>query len=166
MANILEYRCFAMVRNFVYLVIFLGILMKQRIPAFQLVTENDYVLVDHVFRQFYARDWFNCIQACHDEPRCISYNYQTSAGTSGLCELNECGAEDLCDRKKSLIYSLGFVFQKIRQNEASNVSIPNIVKETLNLKPQGVQVNQVRCEKCCSLEIFLFSSNIFIYNAA
>ena len=155
-----------MFNNLIYHSILLLVLMPQIIVAFQPVTENNHVLVGHVFQQLHARDWFNCIQSCHDEPRCISYNYQRSAGTSGLCEMNECGAEDLCDRKKSLIYSLGFVFQQIRQNEASNVSIPNIVKETLNLKPQGVQVNQVRCEKCCSLEIFLFSSNIFIYNAA
>ena len=121
MANILEYRCFAMVRNFVYLVIFLGILMKQRIPAFQLVTENDYVLVGHVFRQFYARDWFNCIQACQDEPRCISYNYERSAVANGLCELNNCGVEGLGDKDKSLFVSKGFVFQQIRESKASTI---------------------------------------------
>ena len=93
--------------------------MKQRIPAFQLVTENDYVLVGHVFRQFYARDWFNCIQACHDEPRCISYNYHRSTGANGLCEMNDNGAKSLCNGHKSLIYSKGFVFQQIKERKVS-----------------------------------------------
>ena len=108
-----------MVRNFVYLVLFLGILMKEKTPAFQLVTENDRVLVGHVFQQFYARDWFNCIQTCHDEPRCASYNYQRSAGANGLCELNDCGLVRLRERDKSLIYSTGFVFQLIRMEKVS-----------------------------------------------
>ena len=87
--------------------------------AFQPVTENNHVLVGHVFQQLYARDWFNCIQACHDEPRCISYNYERSAGANGLCELNDCGVEDLCGRDKSLIYTKGVVFQQIREGKVS-----------------------------------------------
>ncbi|KAL9978877.1 hypothetical protein ACROYT_G016459 [Oculina patagonica] len=54
--------------------------------------------------------------ACHDEPRCISYNYERSAGANGLCELNDCGVEDR-NRDKSLIYSKGFVFQQIREGK-------------------------------------------------
>ena len=150
MANILEYRCFAMVRNFVYLVIFLGILLKQRMPAFQLVTENDYVLVGHVFRQFYARDWFNCIQACQDEPRCISYNYERSAGANGLCELNNCGVEGLGDKDKSLFVSKGFVFQQIRQSKVSKC-----------ISKFGLQLNFVSWYNFCS-SVCLVSSN-FIY---
>ena len=111
-----------MVRNFVYLVLFLGILMKEKIPAFQLVTENDRVLVGHVFQQFYARDWFNCIQTCHDEPRCTSYNYQRSAGANGLCELNDGGGKCLGDKDKSLLVSnIGFVFQQIRETKVSTI---------------------------------------------
>ena len=86
--------------------------------AFQPVTKNKHVLVGHVFWQFYARDWFNCIQACHDEPRCISYNYERSARANGLCELNECGV-DRYDKDKSLDYSKGFVFQQIRKGKVS-----------------------------------------------
>ena len=110
-----------MVRNFVYLVLLLGILMKQKLSAFQLATENNHVLVGHVFQQFYARDWFNCIQICHDEPRCISYNYQRSAGANGLCELNDCGVKGLDDKDKSLFVSRGFVFQQIRETKVSTI---------------------------------------------
>ena len=95
--------------------------MQQRILAYNPVTENNRVLVGHVLQRFYATDWFNCIQACHDEPRCISYNYQRSAGANGLCELNNCGVADLCDTDKSLIYSSGFVFQQIRKSKVSKL---------------------------------------------
>jgi len=95
--------------------------MKQKISAFQLVTENDHVLVGHVFQQLFARDWFNCIQACHDETRCISYNYERSAGANGLCELNDFGVASLGDKDKSLFVSKGFVFQQIRKIKVSTI---------------------------------------------
>ena len=111
-----------MFKDFIFLNSLL-VLIQQRILAFQVVSENNHVLVGYVFQQLYARDWFNCIQACYDEPRCISYNYERSAGANGLCELNDCGVEDLCDRDKSLIYSVGFVFQQIRVSTVKTASL-------------------------------------------
>ena len=140
-------------KMFEKLVYFTGLLLisiRQKILAFQPVTENDHVLVGHVFQQLHARDWFNCIQACHDEPRCISYNYHRSTGASGLCELNECAVEDLCDRNKFLIYSLGFVFQQIRQSKVSKC-----------ISKFGLQLNFVSWYNFCS-SVCLVSSN-FIY---
>ena len=115
-----------MINNLIYHSILLLVFMPQIIVAFQPVAQNNHVLIGHVFQQLHATDWFSCIQACQDEPRCISYNYERSAGANGLCELNDYGVEDLCDSNKSLIYSLGFVFQQIREKEVSTVSIPNI----------------------------------------
>ena len=109
-----------MFNNLIYHSILLFFFIPHKILTFQPVTENNHVLVGHVFQQLFARDWFNCIQACHDQPRCISYNYERSADANGLCELNNYGANS-CDRSKSLIYSLGFVFQQIRQSEVSTV---------------------------------------------
>ncbi len=106
-----------MFKNLVFLKL-LAALHQGITTAFHPVTENNHVLVGHVFQQLYSRDWFNCIQACHDEPRCISYNYERSAGANGLCELNDCGVEDR-NREKSLIYSKGFVFQQIREGKVS-----------------------------------------------
>ncbi|KAJ7372415.1 Protein sidekick-1 [Desmophyllum pertusum] len=120
-----------MSKNLVYLNFLLVFVIQQRILAFQPVTENNHVLVGHVFQQLYSRDWFSCIQACQDEPRCISYNYERSARANGLCELNDCGVEDLCDRDKSLIYSVGFVFQQIRENKVNtNCSLDKNGPET------------------------------------
>ena len=106
-----------MFKSFVFLGLLLQFSHQPDILAFQPVTENNHVLVGHIFQQLHARDWFSCIQACQDEPRCISYNYERSAGANGLCELNECGVEDLCDRQSSLISSKGFVFQQIRESK-------------------------------------------------
>ena len=103
--------------NLTYHKILLLFLIQQKNVAFQPVTENNHVLVGHVFQQLYTRDWFNCIQACHDEPRCISYNYERSAGANGLCELNDCAVKSLCDRRSSLVYSKGFVFQQLRESK-------------------------------------------------
>ena len=121
-----------MFENFVFLNLLFVLI--QQVLAFKEVTENNHVFVGHVFQQLYARDWFNCIQACHDEPRCVSYNYERSAGANGLCELNDCGVEDLCDRDKSLIYSVGFVFQQIRESKVSTTSVFSLI----NLKNSGV----------------------------
>ncbi|XP_022792598.1 uncharacterized protein LOC111331700 [Stylophora pistillata] len=80
-------------------------------------TENNRVLVGYAFKQFFARDWLNCIQACHDEPGCISYNYERSKGAKGLCKLNDCGIELLSYGDRLLIHSLGFVHQQIRKGK-------------------------------------------------
>ena len=105
----------------IYLKLLFAFIQHGLILAYQPSTENNHVLVGHVLQKFYATDWFDCIQACHDEPRCISYNYQRSAGANGLCELNDCGVEDSCDLDKFLIYSEGFVFQQIRTSEVRPV---------------------------------------------
>ena len=107
-----------MMKKFVYLIIFLVAVFKTATTALQPLTENNHVLGGHVFKWLYPTDWLNCIQACHDEPRCISYNYQRSAGANGLCELNDCGVEER-DGDKLLIYSPGFVFQQIRERKVS-----------------------------------------------
>ena len=102
-----------MFKNFIYLGLLLQFSKQPNILAFQPITENNHVLVGHIFQQLSARDWFNCIQACHDEPRFISYNYQRSAGNNGLCELNECGVEDLCDKEYYVLDTFNPGFQRV-----------------------------------------------------
>ena len=87
--------------------------------SFHMTTANNRVLVGHVFQQLHAKHSFNCIQACHDEARCISYNYDKSAGENGLCELSNAGLDDLCNEDTSLVYSMGFVFQQLREKKVS-----------------------------------------------
>ncbi|XP_022810314.1 uncharacterized protein LOC111347327 [Stylophora pistillata] len=97
--------------------IFLLVLNQEITWTLCLSTENNRVLVGYAFKQFIARDWLNCIHACHDEPGCISYNYETSKGANGLCELNDCGVEKLNYGDWLLIYTLGFVYQQIRKGK-------------------------------------------------
>ena len=107
-----------MPNNFVSLKLFSALLLGIT-KAFPPVTKTNHVLVGHVLQQFFARDWFNCIQACHDEPRCISYNYDKLVGKNGLCELSNAGLDDLCKEDTSLVYSVGFVFQQLRGEKVS-----------------------------------------------
>ena len=106
-----------MFKKFVFLGLLLQFSKQPNLLAFQPITQNNHCLVGHAFQRLHARDWFNCIQACQDDPRCISYNYERSAGANGLCELNICGVRRLCDRHSSLISSTGFVFQQIREGK-------------------------------------------------
>ena len=110
-----------MLKYLVFLKLVLVFVQHKLIFAIQPTTKNNHVLAGHVFQAFTATDWFNCLQTCHDDPRCISYNYQRSAEANGLCELNDCGVEDFCDREGSLFHSPGFVFQQIRTSKVSAV---------------------------------------------
>ena len=109
---------YAMFKNFVFVKLLTELLQGIN-TSFHPTTANNRVLVGHVFQQFHAKDWFNCIQACHDEARCISYNYDKSASENGLCELSNAGLHDLCNKDKSLVYSMGFVFQQLREEKVS-----------------------------------------------
>ena len=108
---------YAMFKNLVLVKLLTGFL--QAVGASFHPTASNRVLVGHVFQQLHAKDWFNCIQACHDETRCISYNYDKSAGENGLCELSNAGLGDLCNEDASLVYSMGFVFQQLREEKVS-----------------------------------------------
>ena len=107
-----------MFKNLVFLRLLTELLPQGICASFQPTTANNRVLVGHVFQQLHAKGWFNCIQACHDEARCISYNYNKSASENGLCELSNAGL-DLCNKEESLVYSMGFVFQQLREEKVS-----------------------------------------------
>ena len=101
-----------------------------KVLGFHLLTVNNYVLVGSVYQVIHVDDWFGCILSCHDDSRCTSYNYNTS---SRLCELNDCGGlQDLRDRDNLLVYSTGWVFQKIRDCEVSHRYVTGTSRSFLN----------------------------------
>ena len=102
-----------------------------KVLGFHSLTVNNYVLVGSVYQVIQVNDWFGCILSCHEDLRCISYNYNTS---SRLCELNYCSGLhwDLCDRDNVLIYSTGCVFQKIRDCEVSQRYVTGTSRSFLN----------------------------------
>ena len=67
-------------------------------------------LPGHVKRIIFNVDWLGCLQACHDEPKCISYNY---CKENKSCEINYNGIKDHCEDKVTVI-SRGWIFHQIR----------------------------------------------------
>ena len=74
------------------------------------VTLKEYYLPGHVQKTIFDVDWMGCLQACHDEPTCISYNYRRRKKT---CEINSDGLKDECDNKRT-VFSKGWTFHQIR----------------------------------------------------
>ena len=77
------------------------------------ITHKDKYLTGHVLEKLPLAKfgWLSCTVACEQDPRCISYHFNSMAGT---CELiadglgTDCGAEEL------LIYQPGIIFHQIR----------------------------------------------------
>ena len=77
------------------------------------------VLIGHVYKFFLTRGILNCGQKCLADPRCASYNYQTSAIKDGVCELNEnrIEREELFEKKR------GFAFVRMRRKTVCTVLV-------------------------------------------
>ena len=88
----------AMLKNFLYFTLLLLLNQVAGMATFQPVTRNNLVLAGRVYQVLHVGEWLSCIQACYDDPRCTSYNYGISAADNGLCELNDCGFQDWCER--------------------------------------------------------------------
>lgn len=81
--------------------------------AFHPITVPSHVLLGHVYRSLQDCEWLNCIQTCHDDPICFSYNFIRSTHGLGLCEMIDCGLEDLCDVNSQLMFLNGALFQQL-----------------------------------------------------
>lgn len=55
-------------------------------------------------------DWMECLQACHSEPGCISYNYHKD---EKVCEMNSNGESEECGGKRTIV-SKDWIFHQIR----------------------------------------------------
>ena len=121
-----------MFQNFFLLNLMFGVSnLYFKVLGFHPLTVNSYVLVGSAFQVIHVDDWFGCILSCHDDPRCTSYNYNTF---SRLCELNDCsGLQNLCGRENILIYSTGWVFQKIRDCKVSQRYVTGTSRSFSNL---------------------------------
>lgn len=81
--------------------------------AFHPITLPSRMLVSHVYRSLQDCDWLNCIQACQEDPHCISYNFIHSVHGLGVCEMIDYGLEDLCGIKSQLVFLHGALFQQL-----------------------------------------------------
>lgn len=84
-----------------------------------LSTFNERYLPGHVLVTIFYKDWLGCLQACNNEPRCISYNYFKENKT---CEINSNGIKDQCASKWT-VYSRGWIFHQIRVSVIKQFSV-------------------------------------------
>lgn len=69
-------------------------------------------LVGFAYNTTENEDWLQCIQTCHQDVSCISYNFWRGKA-SGTCQLNNCGFENECSAESSLIWAPGCIFQQV-----------------------------------------------------
>jgi len=73
-------------------------------------THEDTYFPGDIIETIFNVEWITCLQACHDHPGCISYNYHRDNNT---CQINSDGLKEQCD-SKSKIFSRGWTFHQIR----------------------------------------------------
>ena len=73
-------------------------------------TVHNTLLTGHVFKTIESIDWLQCIQECHKEDQCISYNYFLA---EEICELNNFGFDNECEAGNNLIRATGWIHQVI-----------------------------------------------------
>ncbi|KAL9978732.1 hypothetical protein ACROYT_G016287 [Oculina patagonica] len=69
------------------------------------------ILIGHTYKSLSTRGIFGCGHKCLADPKCTSYNYQTSAIKDGVCELNE----NRIEGKEHFEERSGFVFVRMRR---------------------------------------------------
>ncbi|XP_068711224.1 uncharacterized protein [Montipora foliosa] len=74
------------------------------------VTFSGRYLPRSVYRTVLDVDWMECLQACHSEPGCISYNYHKD---KEVCEMNSNGERGWCGGKRTIV-SKDWIFHQIR----------------------------------------------------
>ena len=81
---------------------------------------NDHVLVGHVITSLVTRGIFSCVHRCLSLPSCSSFNYQTSVGKDGVCELN---GQNGGDEHSNVTGKQGFAFGQIRRKDVRIITI-------------------------------------------
>lgn len=77
------------------------------------------ILIGHTYKSLLTRGILGCGHKCLADPKCTSYNYQTSATKDGVCELNENSIEggELVEERP------GFVFVRMRRKTVGTLLI-------------------------------------------
>ena len=69
-------------------------------------TVHNSLLTGHVFNTVESIDWLQCVQECHKDHMCISYNYFPPRK---ICELNNFGFDNRCEAGNNLITATGWI---------------------------------------------------------
>lgn len=63
-------------------------------------------------------DWMGCLQICHGEPNCISYNYHKD---KKICKINSDGEKEDCRTEKTVV-STGWIYHQMRPTPKERVT--------------------------------------------
>ncbi|XP_048584345.1 autotransporter adhesin BpaC-like isoform X2 [Nematostella vectensis] len=99
-----------------FLTIFTGIFISsiiQKTSGFQAFAMRDKALASSAKASWLltSLEWYHCLLACQENPRCVSYNYR---GEKQECELSTEGLLAQCDKDKVLHFERGAIFNQIR----------------------------------------------------
>ena len=83
------------------------------------VTYYNEVLTGHTYKSILTSGIFGCGHVCLADPRCTSYNCQTSAVGQGICELND----GEFSSKRHLVKKQGFVFVQVKWKRVSYLQL-------------------------------------------
>ena len=97
--------------------VMLALVIPRQVLGFYPFTLPNYMMVGQVMKAFYQVDRLRCLQECHMNEQCLSYNFEPTTGGNGLCELNRCGVKDSREREKSLVHTQGVFFHQIRPSK-------------------------------------------------
>ena len=70
-------------------------------------TVHNSLLTGHVFKTVGSLDWLQCVEECHKNELCFSFNYFPP---EKICELNNFGFNDPCEADMNLIQVNGWIY--------------------------------------------------------
>ncbi|XP_031555905.1 uncharacterized protein LOC116292689 [Actinia tenebrosa] len=106
-------------RKSVLLVTFFAAILPAGMVAFYPLTVYNHIMPKQIFRRIETQDWMACLQECHSDVDCSSYNFKyDSSKIRRNCELSKCAiGEGIRGKENDLLFERGFVFQQIRPNK-------------------------------------------------
>lgn len=81
-------------------------------------TYEDRYLPGNSLRISWDVDWMGCLQICHGEPNCISYNYHKD---KKICKINSDGEKEDCGTEKTIV-STGWIYHQMRPTPKERVT--------------------------------------------
>ena len=83
-------------------------------------TTHNSLLTGHVSKTFFSIDWPQCLQECHKQDICHSYNFFPPRK---ICELNNFGSKNRCKADNNLIKSAGWIHHVLDTSQVKSVII-------------------------------------------
>lgn len=115
--------CFWSFRGTFLLGAFVAAILPARLLAFYPLTVHNRIMPKLIFRHIQTQDWMTCLQECHSDADCSSYNFKYNSSKIGRnCELSKCAiGEGISGKENDLLFEQGFVFQQIRPTKVRKI---------------------------------------------